>query len=979
MYLHQDDEIAINSLDHIIKQLSTPFIISGDFNSHNIIWGSTFTNSRGKNIENIIDKHNLILLNNGNNTHFNSYNGNQSAIDLTICDSSLAPYISWNTFSDLFGSDHFPIEILIEGFEVSQINQEIRKFPTWRMNEADWDTFSQTVNIQIPENVTDINKINKIITDEIITTASLCIPKNNTVIKRKQTVWWNKECEKAIKQKNQLLSRAKRHPSEENLKNFKVSRAKCRFIIREAKKQSWIKFSSSFNSSTPIKEVWNKVKMLKNQNFTAITVIKKDSQITHHKQEIAEIIADHFYNISATKNYSPTFINLKQSAEEKEINYTDSSHEDYNRPFTLDELIFSLKNMKSSAAGPDSIHIDMIKKLNVASLEELLKFYNLLWKIGKIPVSWKSSHIIPLPKPEKDPHYPTNLRPISLTNTLCKIMEKIVNYRLKWFFEKNQLLDKMQFGFRSKRNTIDQLTKLQQQISDGFVTDQFTTLVSFDLEKAFDKLWKYKILEMLETWNIKGNMFAFIQDFLRDRIFQVRIQDVLSSAYTQENGIPQGSVISPTLFIIGITGIAQIINPPVNYGVFADDLVIYITSSNLQSQTSILQKTTNNLKKWAEKNGLAFSPTKTKIITFSNKRINPPECRINLNNISIQNTQYLKYLGLIIDRKLSWNRHIEKLKMICHRSLNVIKMVAHSRWGGDRKIIKNLYTALVLSKLDYGSIIYNSAKPNLLKKLDTIQHTGLRLISGAMYTSPISSLHAETCILPLQYRRKILSLTYYSKLSLKPLNPAYKRTINPFFTDLYEKKHAIPKPVGVRCKNLLLSIPQFSFIATDLEDSDPPWNQTIETHKKISNQAKKLDDKMKSYYRCIFLKKWQHQWKQEGLSQSNKLYTIKNKISDWKSSYRSNRQEETVLAKLRIGHSQLTHSHIFRREPAPLCDSCKELLTINHVLTKCRKFESQRINLNLQGRSIADMLKDEEKSCETLFKYLRAISLYNKI
>src|SRR6266576_6870935 len=132
-------------------------------------------------------------------------------------------------------------------------------------------------------------------------------------------------------------------------------------------------------------------------------------------------------------------------------------------------------------------------------------------------------------------------------------------------------------------------------------------------------------------------------------------------------------------------------------------------------------------------------------------------------------------------------------------------MVAHSRWGRDRKIIKNLYTALVLSKLDYGSIIYNSAKPNLLKKLDTIQHTGLRLISGAMYTSPISSLHAETCILPLQYRRKILSLTYYSKLSLKTLNPAYKRTINPFFTDLYEKKTCYTKTC--RCK-----LQKFAFI-----------------------------------------------------------------------------------------------------------------------------------------------------------------------
>ena len=347
---------------------------------------------------------------------------------------------------------------------------------------------------------------------------------------------------------------------------------------------------------------------------------------------------------------------------------------------------------------------------------------------------------------------------------------------------------------------MDLLVKLHQQVSDGFVNKQYTALISFDFEKAFDRIWRFKILKKLQEWNITGNLFKFIEQFLKKRTFQVRLNSILSPVMVQVNGTPQGSVISPTLFLIGISDLPNIIEAPVKYSVFADDLTIYMTSSNFSLLKEFLQNATNKLNAWSTQQGLRLSPSKTKCIIFSNKRKNPPNCIIKIGNESIENVSTIRILGLTLDRKLSWNDHIHNLKNQGIKSLNVLKMTAHKNWGADRKTLKNLYQSLSLSKIDYGSIIYNSAKSSTLKKLEPIQNSALRLIIGAMYTSPVSSLHVEANVLPLKFRRCFLSIKYYIKLLTRTTNPTYPNTVNPNFYSLYLKKANIPKPLGIRCK-----------------------------------------------------------------------------------------------------------------------------------------------------------------------------------
>ncbi len=202
LYLHHTDQITEFSRDHLINQLPYRFLISGDFNAHNSLWGSTFTNDRGRNIEKFIDRHSLTLLNNGAKTHFTSPNGNFSAIDVTICSNTLAPLVHWDTLPSLFGSDHFPLLISIQTYV--DFNQT-KKYPSWRFKDANWTRFTNSVKLKLPENCTDANVMNKQIINQIISAADQNIPKNSAHITKKQTVWWNNDCKLAITKKKTVF------------------------------------------------------------------------------------------------------------------------------------------------------------------------------------------------------------------------------------------------------------------------------------------------------------------------------------------------------------------------------------------------------------------------------------------------------------------------------------------------------------------------------------------------------------------------------------------------------------------------------------------------------------------------------------------------------------------------------------------------------------------------------------------------------
>lgn len=341
-----------------------------------------------------------------------------------------------------------------------------------------------------------------------------------------------------------------------------------------------------------------------------------DNSIITDEIDIAEAFAEKYSRASSDENYDQSFIQYKHAREASDIiQHTGTERHPLNVPISINEMEDVLKNSKDSSPGPDNISYAFLKQLPDNAKQFLLKLYNKIYLSHQFPKAWAEAFIIPLLKPDKTKEHVSSYKPISLTCTLCKVLEKIINQRLKWYLEKHNLLTACQSAFRKHRSTHDNIIQLESEIHEAFANKQKLLAVFIDIEKAFDITWRHRIIKTIQDWNITGNITAFIQNFLSDRSYKVRVNGVLSNKKVLQNGIPQGSVLSTTLFLVAINDIITNFTNPVQASLYADDLVIYSKGKNVKTLESLIQQSLNNI----ETSGFKLSSDKTKCILFSRK------------------------------------------------------------------------------------------------------------------------------------------------------------------------------------------------------------------------------------------------------------------------------------------------------------------------------------------------------------------------
>ncbi|GFO27747.1 ATP-binding cassette sub-family a member 3 [Plakobranchus ocellatus] len=226
------------------------------------------------------------------------------------------------------------------------------------------------------------------------------------------------------------------------------------------------------------------------------------------------------------------------------------------------------------------------------------------------------------------------------------------------------------------------------------------------------------------------------------------------------------------LFNLKISNIFNSVSKHVNSSLFVDDFAIYAEGKHLQHLERTIQLCVNNIQKWVLENGFRFSVSKITCVHFHRQRIYT-EPALHLDGQLIPVKGEAKFLGVVFDSKLNFSSHVKYLKKKCLKALKLLRVVGPTDWGADRATLLKLYRTLVRSKLDYGSVIYGSAKKHVLRALDPIHHQGLRIAFGAFRTSPIKSLYAEAGEPSLEHRRMKLAFNYVLKLKSLPRNPCH--------------------------------------------------------------------------------------------------------------------------------------------------------------------------------------------------------------
>ena len=809
--------LQLGDLQDLIDQLPQPYILMGDFNAKHTLWGSAICDRWGDIIDELVSDNDVILMNDGSPTRYDVYHNSFSAIDLTLCSTAVRLDYQWSVDQDNHGSDHFPIHLKYVQ------NLPSPCLPRWKTSEANWGLYCSNTKVHIDycdfsSPIEAYEHLSNIMMDK----AMEHIPRTTGMPGRPVVPWWNRECAISRKVTRACYHRYKRYPCEANKIAYCRARAKQKRIIKSSKRESFRQYINGLNANTPATLVWNRIKKLQGKFVPSpLPVISLGDSLISKPGEVAEVLAQHFASISSYSNYSPEFQTIRNSTTIIPPNST--NNEAYNLPFSMKEMENALQLSSPTSPGEDDITYAMMSHLPRCSKAFLLEAFNGMWDMGISHKTWKTSLIVPVLKPGKNPNLPQSYRPIALTSCSCKLYERMVNARLVWVLESKRLLSNRQFGFRKNRCTTDPLCMLTREVQNAFARQHQAIAVLFDLEKAYDTTWRAGILQQLAAWKIGGNMFRCLQDFLSNRLLKVRVGSEFSSEYAQEEGLPQGSVLSVTLFSIAINSLMEHVPVGVQALVFADDYAIICSGSTAVEVARKIQETINRASNWAKSRGFRFSSQKTKAIRFSKTRRREEIPTLFLGDVILPYEDKVKYLGMVLDKQLTFLPHITEVIEVVKRRINILKMVSRLSYGADRKILLNIYTALCLSKIDYGCQIYGSACKTNLQKLDVVHNMALRICTGAYRTSPIDSLYVDSGVPPLYVRREELGLRYFSRVLTNPQNPNHKFVKNP--VNLSVNKPRSPKPFEVRLQDSAREVGLLpSHIAEIRPPKFPPWD-----------------------------------------------------------------------------------------------------------------------------------------------------------
>jgi hypothetical protein len=400
----------------------------------------------------------------------------------------------------------------------------------------------------------------------------------------------------------------------------------------------------------------------------------------------ADCMGQFYSTIFATRFQSQNIAEKEQFIEDQIA----SPHAKLDKSFSFLEFEDAMHALPSKkASGNDDIPYELIKNLPPSYCQHLFQLFNISWSQSLIPSEWKKSIILPILKPGKDPTSSISYRPISLLVCLCKLFEKMIHTRLSFYLESNNLLSTDQCGFRKGRSTLDQLVQLEHDIRLALATKQTLMVLYIDFKGAFDRVPHLELLHRLAKMGVCGLMLGWIKNFLSGRTFQCFVQGSLSDSFSIETGVPQGSILSPTLFSILLNDLPT--RRHNGTSAYADDVGYYLCAPSFTEAYDKMQNVLHDLQVWSKTSGMVINTEKSQYQYFSTKSIIDP-IPLKYHNEHITYAKTFKFLGLIFDSpRLTFKDHITNLVNDCSSRMNMLKCVSSHSWGADRHTLTKFY------------------------------------------------------------------------------------------------------------------------------------------------------------------------------------------------------------------------------------------------------------------------------------------------
>ena len=344
----------------------------------------------------------------------------------------------------------------------------------------------------------------------------------------------------------------------------------------------------------------------------------------------------------------------------------------------------------SKSPGPDKVSPEILKNLAEELAKPLAIIFQTAVETSALPKIWKQANITAIfKKGRKD--LPSNYRPVSLTSIPCKVMETLVREQIFNHMKLNGLMSRRQYGFINGRSTTTQLLKVLDMWTEIVDVGGQVDTIFMDFMKAFDKVPHKRLIGKIASYKIEESTVRWLESFLSERIQRVCVNNCLSEALPVTSGIPQGSVLGPTMFIIYINDLPDIVQSEVF--LFADDTKIFRQIQSDQDM-EILQQDLNALCEWSRKWLLLFHPDKCKLLRIGKKEVETEYTMVDNSGcvVKLGGTTAEKDLGITVDEQLTFEDHIIEKVNIANRNMGIIRRTFQFL---DKEMFLNLYCAQV--------------------------------------------------------------------------------------------------------------------------------------------------------------------------------------------------------------------------------------------------------------------------------------------
>ena len=552
--------------------------------------------------------------------------------------------------------------------------------------------------------------------------------------------WLTEGLKQSIKNKNKLYMKSVKIRSAYNEMKYKTFRNKLKHVLLTAEKKHYADTLEANKSN--MKKTWTILKGIINLNKSKRVQEKfklQDETITDNKVTISESFNTFFVNIGP--NLAKGMSNQPQIPESFMGNRI--SNTIFLEPVTNQEIHKLVMSLKNGAPGYDGIKSDTLKLSVQHICEPLAHVCNMSLMQGTFPQELKLANVLPLYK-SGDPQLFNNYRPVSLLPTLSKVLEKVMYTRLMSFLEINDILIGNQFGFRRSHSSYMALMVMINEISQALDSGEHVVGIFLDFSKAFDTVNHSILLKKLYHYGIRGNALEWFESYLSGRQQYVTYNGLSSSTKYIKCGVPQGSILGPLLFLVYINDLQRVCKSSIPI-LFAGDTNLFYKNPD----KSILEDQINNELKhvslWLKVNKLSLNVSKTHYIVFTRKLKSATSLNIGIDDKIINEVNKTKFLGVIIDKKLTWKEHISYLSSKISRGIGMI-IKAKKRLNKDALV--TLYYSFIYPYMTYCNHIWGTACISSLNKVIVLQKKAIRIICNVNRRAPTDSLFRDLKIIP---------------------------------------------------------------------------------------------------------------------------------------------------------------------------------------------------------------------------------------